>query len=154
MIQDYNIKTIHGDDICWEDYTGKKVMLVNVASECGLTPQYTELQFLHEKYGSDNFAVIGVPCNDFGGQEPGNESEIQLFCTQVYNANFLLTEKIHTIGEFQHPLYTYLTNQSGESVSWNFQKFLINSQGEVVKSISPKTSPTDSEIIQWIESND
>lgn len=147
---DFTIARLNGEAFDLSQFSGKKVLLVNVASECGLTPQYTELEHLSEEYADKNIAIVGVPCNDFGGQEPGSAEEIQTFCSRTYGVTFPLTEKVHTVGEQMHPLYKWLTETTGEQVTWNFQKFLIDENGNVVKSIAPPVLPTDPEIVNWL----
>lgn len=130
--------------------------MVNVASKCGLTPQYEKLQALYEKYGGDKFTIIGFPANNFLKQEPGTNEEIQEFCKLNYGVTFQMMEKISVKGKDIAPVYKWLTKKSengkeDESVSWNFQKFMIDEEGNWVGSVSPRTSPTDEKIISWIE---
>lgn len=153
-LYDFEIRSLEGAPFDLKQFSGKKVLMVNVASECGLTPQYTELEYLHREYAGKNIAVIGVPCNDFGGQEPGTPEEIAAFCSTTYDVTFPLTEKIHVTGENQHPIYTWLTTQANAEVTWNFQKFLLDEQGRVVKSVPPATLPTDPEITDWLNNGD
>ncbi len=150
-LYDFQINKLNGTPFDLSKLKGKRVLLVNVASECGLTPQYTELEYINKEYSKHNFAVIGVPCNDFGAQEPGTPEEIESFCSTAYSVSFPLTEKIHTVGEHIHPIYQWLTKATGNEVTWNFQKFLIDENGHVVKSIAPQTVPTDAEILNWIQ---
>jgi glutathione peroxidase len=136
---------------------GKVALVVNVASRCGLTPQYTTLEELQQKYGARGFTVIGVPCNQFGGQEPGSAEEIQTFCSTTYGVTFPMTEKIDVNGPARHPLYQVLTetaDENGEAgdVQWNFEKFLVSSGGEVVARFRPMTTPDDPKVIAAIES--
>ena len=136
---------------------GRTALIVNVASQCGLTPQYTALEALHEKYADRGFTVIGVPCNQFGGQEPGTAGEIAEFCSSSYGVTFPLTEKIDVNGPSRHPIYAELTQVpkfSGEAgdVGWNFEKFLLASDGTPVARFSPKLSPDDPRIIEAVES--
>lgn len=152
-IFDFNVQTIKGSDFDWDSVRGKKIMIVNVASACGLTPQYAQLQELYETYKNDNFTVIGFPSNDFAGQEPGTNDEIATFCETNYGVNFPMMAKITVVGEDMHPLYRYLTEESHEDVTWNFQKYLINEHGEVVEMIPPRELPISPEIIQWIKIN-
>jgi glutathione peroxidase len=149
-LYDFSINQLNGQPLDLSIFRGKKVVVVNVASECGLTPQYTELEFLYNEYKDKGVVFIGVPCNDFGGQEPGSAEEIRQFCSVNYGVTFPLTEKIHTTGEAKHPLYQWLTSETGEEVTWNFQKFLIDTKGNVVKSVSPATTPTDPQITNWL----
>jgi glutathione peroxidase len=136
---------------------GKVALVVNVASRCGLTPQYTALEELQQKYGARGFTVIGVPCNQFGGQEPGSAEEIQTFCSTTYGVTFPMTEKIDVNGPARHPLYQVLTetaDENGEAgdVQWNFEKFLVSADGEVVARFRPMTTPDDPKVIAAIES--
>ncbi len=135
---------------------GKVTLLVNVASKCGLTPQYETLEKLQQQYASRGFTVIGVPCNQFLGQEPGTAEEIQSFCSTTYGVSFPLTEKIDVNGENQHPLYTALTPVADAEgvngdIRWNFEKFLIGRDGSVVARFHPKTAPDAPEVISAIE---
>jgi glutathione peroxidase len=135
---------------------GKAVLVVNVASKCGLTPQYNGLERLQQRYGEHGFTVLGVPCNQFAGQEPGDAEEIQTFCSVTYGATFPLTEKLEVNGRRQHPLYGWLTSttdqqgQAGE-VQWNFEKFLVSPAGEVVARFRPQVEPEDERVIRAIE---
>ena len=153
-IQHIKLNTIEGKPATLGDYKGKVVLLVNVASQCGLTPQYKALQQLQEKYSAKGFTVIGVPCNDFGSQEPGTSKEIVEFCTENYNVTFPLMEKIHVKGAEQHPLYERLTGKGAEfpgDIKWNFGKFLIGKDGKVLKRFEPQTKPDSDEVIKAIE---
>ncbi len=152
---DFEVTTIDGQPFKLASLKGKKVMVVNVASKCGLTPQYEQLQKVHELYGSNNFAIIGFPANNFLSQEPGSNDEIKTFCEQNYGVTFLMMSKISVKGNDMHPLYKWLTtgslNNYGDSkVKWNFQKYLINENGDIEKVIPPKTKPDAPEIIDWI----
>ncbi len=154
-IHDFVVNDIKGDTFDLSSLKGKKVMIVNTASKCGLTPQYKELQALYEKYKDQNFVIIGFPANDFMKQEPGTNEDISSFCEKNYGVTFPMMEKISVKGEEIHPLYTYLTtkSQNGHSdndVAWNFQKYLIDENGILNKVIHPKTGPADQEIITWI----
>ncbi|WP_372472884.1 glutathione peroxidase [Capnocytophaga sp. ARDL2] len=155
-IHKFSVKTIEGKEINLSDLKGKKLMIVNTASKCGLTPQFEELEKLYQLYKDKNFVVIGFPSNDFMEQDPGSNEEIVEFCQINYGVSFPMMEKIVVKGENQAPLYQFLTDKSqnlinGDEIVWNFQKFLINENGRVVKTIHPKTSPLDKEIIEWIE---
>jgi glutathione peroxidase len=150
-LYDFSLNYLNGKPIDWNDFKGKKVLLVNVASQCGLTPQYTQLQELNETFGGDHFAIIGVPCNDFAGQEPGTAEEIATFCSVNYGVSFPLSEKVHTVGEEIHPIYEWLKEQTGTEVSWNFQKYLIDQEGKIAGYFSPQTEPAESHIIDWIK---
>jgi glutathione peroxidase len=152
----YTVKTIDGNDFALSQLKGKKVLVVNVASKCGLTPQYEQLQALYEQYKDRGFTIIGFPANNFGAQEPGTNEEIKEFCTATYGVTFPVMAKISVKGDDIAPLYQWLTTKAGNGreeaeVQWNFQKFLIGENGEWVKSIAPRTSPNDEEIIAWIE---
>jgi glutathione peroxidase len=137
-------------------FDGKAVLVVNVASRCGLTPQYEGLERLQERYGEAGFTVLGVPCNQFAGQEPGTPEEIQQFCSTTYGTSFPLTEKLEVNGRRQHPLYEELTavpdpdGRAGE-VEWNFEKFLVSPAGEIVARFRPPTEPEDPRITEAIE---
>lgn len=152
---DYQVKTIEGEKFDLSSLKGKKVMVVNTASKCGLTPQYEQLQELHEKYGSDKFVIIGFPANNFMKQEPGNNDEIKSFCQKNYGVTFQMMSKISVKGDDIHPLYKWLTtkelnNYDDSKVGWNFQKYLINEEGRIEHIISPRTKPNDEEIVSWI----
>lgn len=151
MLYQYQLDYLDGSPIDWNDFKGKKVLLVNVASECGLTPQYTQLQELMTEFGGETFTVLGVPCNDFAGQEPGSAEEIATFCSTNYGVTFPLTAKIHTAGEEKHPLYKWLSEESGTEVTWNFQKFLIDENGAYKGYFSPQSNPLEVELIDWIK---
>ena len=153
-IQDVPLKDINGKATSLKQYDGKVVLLVNVASKCGLTPQYEALEALQKKYAGKGFTVIGVPCNDFGAQEPGSNKEIQEFCSATYGVTFPLMDKAHVKGPEQHPLYSRLTGEGAEfpgEIEWNFGKFLISRDGKVVKRFSPRTTPDAPEVIEAIE---
>lgn len=143
-----------GSSSTLKDYQGKVVLIVNVASKCGLTKQYAALQGLYDKYQSQGFEIIAFPCNDFGGQEPGTNEEIQAFCTEKFNVTFPLMDKIHVKGENQHPLYQALTGPEAKfpgSVKWNFGKSLVSKEGEVIARFEPRTTPDDPAITKAIE---
>ena len=155
-IQDISLTTIDGQPSSLADYQGKVLLLVNVASKCGLTPQYTGLERLHEEYADRGFTVIGVPCNQFGGQEPGTEEQIEQFCRSTYGVEFPMFAKIDVNGEDAHPLYRRLTrfaDADGEAgdVAWNFEKFVVDDSGEIVGRFRPRTEPDDDAIIDLIE---
>jgi glutathione peroxidase len=135
---------------------GRPALLVNVASRCGLTPQYTGLEQLHEKYAGRGFAVVGVPCNQFGGQEPGSPAEIAEFCSAGYGVTFPMTEKVEVNGEGRHPVYAELTAAPDEQgrtgdVQWNFEKFLVDGSGAVVARFSPRVEPEDARLVAAVE---
>jgi glutathione peroxidase len=152
------IKTLDGGQTTLQQLRdGKVALVVNVASRCGLTPQYTALEELQLKYGSREFTVIGVPCNQFGDQEPGSAEEIQTFCSTTYGVSFPMTEKIEVNGPGRHPLYQVLTetpDETGEAgdVQWNFEKFLLDPRGMVVGRFRPRTEPQAPELVAAIES--
>ena len=153
-IYDIHLISIGGEEVDLGDFRGKKMLFVNVASECGYTPQYAELQELHEKY-RDRLVVIGLPCNQFGGQEPGSNEEIRTFCMENYGVTFLITEKIKVKGEGQHPLYAWLTNEKingvdGTSVKWNFQKYLVDENGRFIDVFYSMTSPLSEDITMYL----
>ncbi len=155
---DFTVKTIKGKEVdLAKQYGGKVLLVVNVASKCGLTPQYEELESLHEKYGEKGLAVLGFPCNQFGKQEPGTEAEIEEFCKATYNVKFDLFKKIEVNGEEADPLYKHLKSVDAKPVgdkgeiSWNFEKFLIGRDGKVVARFGPRTSPDDAEVVKAIE---
>jgi glutathione peroxidase len=150
-LYDFSLNYLDGKPIDWSAFKGKKLLLVNVASQCGLTPQYTQLQELNETFGGSDFAILGVPCNDFAGQEPGTAEEIATFCSTNYGVSFPLSEKVHTVGEEIHPIYEWLKEQTGTEVSWNFQKYLIDGEGHIAGYFSPQTEPADSHILDWIK---
>ncbi len=153
---DFTMKSIDGKDIPLSKYKGKVVMIVNVASKCGLTPQYEQLEALHEKYSGKGLAILGFPANNFKSQEPGTNEEIKTFCSAKYNVKFDLFAKISVLGEDKAPLYQYLTSTErndtyGGEIQWNFTKFLLNRKGEVMARFEPKTKPDDPEVIKAIE---
>jgi glutathione peroxidase len=150
-LYDFSLNSLDGKSINWNEFKGKKILLVNVASQCGLTPQYAQLQELQEEFGGENFTVLGVPCNDFAGQEPGTAEEIAEFCSANYGVSFPLSEKVHTVGTEIHPIYEWLKEQTGEEVSWNFQKYLIDQEGKIAGYFSPQTEPADAHILDWIK---
>ncbi len=152
-VSDIAVKTIDGNDKKLAEYAGKVLLIVNVASYCGYTRQYSGLEALNQKYGDRGLQVLGFPCNDFGAQEPGTNEEIVQFCETKYGVTFDLFDKVHAKGASQHPLYQTLTSSvtpTGD-VAWNFEKFLINKQGEVVARFKSGVTPNDPELIQAIE---
>jgi glutathione peroxidase len=154
---DFTMKTISGEDLDLSAYKGKKVLVVNTASKCGLTPQYEELEALYKEYGGDRFTIIGFPANNFMSQEPGTDEEIKEFCEVNYGVTFQMMSKISVKGKDMHPLYHWLTEKElngleDSKVSWNFQKYMIDEEGRLVGHLSPKTSPKSDEIINWIKS--
>ena len=153
----YNIKikSLQGNPINFSDFKNKYILFVNVASKCCFTPQYEDLEKLYKEH-KEQIIVIGVPCNQFGKQEPGNASEIEEFCEINYGVSFLMTEKIDVKGEYQHPLYAWLTTKSlngnkSSSVKWNFQKYLVDKNGELIDYYFSITNPKSSEIINHLK---
>lgn len=152
---DFKVKTLGGTEFDFATLKGKKVMVVNTASKCGLTGQYEQLQDLYEEYGGEDFVIIGFPANNFMNQEPGTAEEIQEFCQLNYGVTFPMMDKISVKGDDQHPLYQWLTQKKlngvmDSKVQWNFQKYLIDEEGNLVKVIAPKTLPTDEEVTGWL----
>jgi len=145
-VMDFSAVLANGEPKNLNDYQGKVLLIVNTASKCGFTPQYTGLESLHQTYGERGFSVLAFPCNQFGGQEPGSEEEIQSFCDLNYQTSFPLFSKIEVNGAASHPLYAHLKEQApgvlgSKRIKWNFTKFLVNQQGEVVKRYAPSTKP-------------
>ena len=156
-LHDFQCKTIDGANFDFSSLKGKKVMLVNTASECGYTPQYKDLQALYDQYKDKNFVIIGFPCNDFGGQEPGSLTEIKSFCSKNYGVTFPMMEKISVKGEKCNDIYKWLCSKTengveDSKVNWNFNKYLINEKGEYVKHLGSSVNPLDKEVTQWITS--
>ena len=152
-VSDIAVKTIDGKEKKLSDYAGKVLLIVNVASRCGFTSQYSGLEELNKKYGSQGLEVLGFPCNDFGAQEPGTNEQIAQFCETNYGVTFDMFDKVHAKGGEQHPLYETLTSAvepTGE-VQWNFEKFLVNKQGEVVARFGSRVTPNSSELTEAIE---
>jgi len=155
-ISQISINSLSGEPSSLGDYAGKALLLVNVASKCGLTPQYEQLEEIQQRFGAQGFSVLGFPCNQFMGQEPGSPEEIQSFCSTTYGVTFPLFEKIDVNGDERHPLYEELTKTAdaeGEAgdITWNFEKFLVSPEGEVLARFRPQTSPDAPEIIAAIE---
>jgi glutathione peroxidase len=153
---DFKVKDIEGKDFDLSSLKGKKVLVVNTASKCGLTPQYKQLQSVFEMYGGEKFAIIGFPANNFMKQEPGTEEEIAEFCEKNYGVTFQMMSKISVKGDDIHPLYKWLTskNENGvmdSEVAWNFQKYLIDEKGNLVDMVAPKVKPDDDKILGWIK---
>ena len=154
-IYQFEVEDITGKAFPLSNLQGKKVMIVNTASKCGLTPQYKELEALYQQYKDKDFVIIGFPANNFLKQEPGTNEEIATFCQVNYGVNFPMMSKISVKGKDMHPLYQFLTQKSkngvmDSKVSWNFQKYLIGKDGHLEKVIDPKTLPNDPEVIEWI----
>jgi glutathione peroxidase len=155
-LHNFTATAIDGTEYPLAQFAGKKVMVVNVASKCGLTPQYKSLQALYEKYKDRGLVIVGFPANNFLAQEPGTNEEIRAFCEENYGVTFPMMAKISVKGDDIHPLYAWLTKKGENGVAdaevmWNFQKFLIDAQGNFVRSIDPRTSPDDEEILRWLE---
>jgi len=153
----FTVKSITGKDVNLADYKGKVLLVVNVASECGLTPQYEQLEALYAKYADKGFVVLGFPCNQFGKQEPGSDAEIADFCTTNYKVKFPMFSKIDVNGENAAPFYKHLTSldvkpKGQGQVAWNFEKFVIGKNGEVVARFTPMTSPDAIDVVSTIES--
>lgn len=155
-VLDFTMKSIDGEDVSLRSFKGKVIMIVNVASKCGLTPQYEGLQKLHKTYGEKGLVILGFPANNFGKQEPGSDKEIRTFCTVNYGVEFPMFSKISVKGDDMHALYGFLTGDktnskfSGE-IKWNFTKFLIGRDGNVINRFEPKTKPESDEVILAIE---
>lgn len=152
---DFTVVDIDGDEFDLGLLKGKKVLVVNTASKCGLTPQYRDLEKLYKKYGDEKFVIIGFPCNDFAQQEPGTNEEIASFCQSTYNVSFPMMSKISVKGSNMHPLYRWLTTASengleDSKVAWNFHKYLINEDGSLAGNIPPRKKPGCSEITSWL----
>lgn len=153
-VHEIALKDIDGKEGVLAACKGKVALIVNVASECGYTPQYAGLQTLFDQYKDKGFTVLGVPCNDFGGQEPGSAAEIKTFCTSQYSVTFPMTEKIAILGETKHPLFTFLTGDKSPApgdVQWNFTKFLIGKDGTILKRFESDTEPSATELTTAIE---
>ena len=155
-LYDIGLKTIDGADTTLAEHKGKALLLVNVASRCGLTPQYTALVEMHERYAERGFSVLGFPCNQFLGQEPGTSEEIKEFCSTTYGISFPLYEKIEVKEDGQHPLYAELTQTADDAgvagdVQWNFEKFLVSPEGDVVRRFRPVVKPDDPNLVAAVE---
>lgn len=154
-VYDFTLNSIDGEPVSLKKYEGKVLLIVNVASQCGLTHQYEELQALYEAHKDEGFEILGMPANNFLGQEPGTDAEIKAFCTSKFQVSFPMFSKISVKGKNMHPLYHYLTKKAENGVvdapiKWNFQKFLINKQGKVVRAFAPRTSVTENSVKQAI----
>ncbi|SJM73092.1 glutathione peroxidase [Psychrobacter piechaudii] len=155
-IYDFNAKDLNGNEVDFAQFKDKVLLIVNTASKCGFTPQFEGLEELHQSYKEQGLVVIGFPCNQFGSQDPGSNEEIGAFCQQNYGVSFLMMEKVDVNGDNEHPLYTWLKKQEGgfltDGIKWNFTKFLINRQGEVVDRYAPTTKPKaiESEIVKLL----
>ncbi len=156
-IHQFKVEDLSGKTFDFNTLKGKKILVVNTASKCGLTPQYKELEALYKKYKDQNFVIVGFPANNFGQQEPGTNAEISTFCEMNYGVTFPMMSKISVKGGDMHPLYQFLTQKSknglhDSAVEWNFQKYLLNEKGELEQVISPQTLPSDASISKWIQS--
>jgi glutathione peroxidase len=157
-VRDFPVNTLSGEPSSLGELDGQTLLVVNVASKCGLTPQYTGLEALHERYAERGFSVVGFPCNQFGGQEPGSAEEIAEFCSTTYGVSFPMFEKIEVNGPGRHPIYTELTatadaeGQAGD-IQWNFEKFLVGPDGTVLARFRPMTAPDAPELVEAIEAN-
>ena len=154
-IYQFKVKDLYGKEFDFASLKGKKILVVNTASECGLTPQYKDLEAIYEKYKDLNFVIVGFPANNFGKQEPGSNEQIAKFCEMNYGVTFPMMSKISVKGSDMDKVYEFLTQKSknglqDSEVEWNFQKYLINEQGELVKVLSPRVLPTDASIVGWI----
>ena len=155
-IYDFTVEDIEGNEFSFEQFKGKKIMVVNVASKCGLTPQYEQLEEVYEKYGGDDFVIVAFPANNFMKQEPGTNEEIKEFCSVEYGVTFPMMSKISVKGKDMAPIYQWLTDeekngQSSSKVKWNFQKYLIGTDGTLEYVMNPQIKPDDEKIIAWIE---
>jgi glutathione peroxidase len=154
-IYDFTLPSIEGKPMPLADYKGKVILVVNVASRCGFTPQYTALESIYEKYKDQGFVILGFPANNFGGQEPGTNAEIKTFCSAKYNVTFPLYGKVSVKGDDQTPLYKYLTTSANSAltgdIKWNFTKFLVDRKGNVVQRFEPQTTPDSPEVVAAIE---
>lgn len=151
-IDGIKVKDITGNTVNLSDYKGKVLLIVNVASQCGYTPQYDGLEKIYKKYNKKGFEILGFPCNDFGEQEPGNNEEIQMFCKKNYGVTFKLFDKVKILGDDKHPLYKKLTNFSKKDINWNFEKFLISRKGKIIKAFKSAVRPESKILIESIES--
>jgi glutathione peroxidase len=151
VVHDFTMADIAGQEVSLSKYKGKTLLIVNVASKCGLTPQYSDLQALYDEYKGQDFEILAFPANNFMGQEPDNEAEIKQFCTQKYAVTFPMFSKISVKGKDMHPLYAFLTQKEQNGVidapvSWNFQKFLIDKDGKIITSFAPRQKVTDADV--------
>ncbi|WP_430613249.1 glutathione peroxidase [Flavobacterium sp. JP2137] len=155
-IYDFKVKDIEGKDFDFASLKGKKIMIVNTASECGLTPQYEQLQSIYQEFKDKDFIIIGFPANNFGAQEPGSNKEISAFCTKNYGVTFPMMEKISVKGDDMAPIYQFLTKKElnglqDSQVEWNFQKYLIDRSGKLVRVVGPRILPNDPDVKNWIK---
>lgn len=157
-VYQYKVEDLSGNTFDFASLKGKKIMIVNTASKCGLTPQYKDLEAIYKEYKDKGFVIVGFPANNFASQEPGTNEEIGAFCQQNYGVTFPMMDKVSVKGNDMCEIYKFLTQRSknglqDSEVEWNFQKYLINEKGELAKVIKPKTLPTDPEVINWIKDN-
>lgn len=155
-IYQFKVKDLEGNEFDFATLKGKKILVVNTASKCGLTPQYKDLEAIYQKYKSDNFVVVGFPANNFASQEPGTNAEIGEFCQRNYGVSFPMMSKVSVKGSDMDAVYQFLTQKSknglqDSEVEWNFQKYLINENGQLEKVIAPQVNPTDASIVDWIK---
>ncbi len=150
-LSNFKFNAIDGKPFDVAKLSGKKVLVVNTASACGLTPQFEQLEEIHQNFKDKGLVILGFPSNDFAAQDPGSNDEIASFCLKNYGVTFPMMEKIVVKGEGQHPLFQWLTSNTGEEVKWNFHKYLIDENGEFVKDLSPQTLPNDEQILNWLE---
>jgi glutathione peroxidase len=154
-IYQFKVTDLYGKEFDFSTLKGKKLLIVNTASECGLTPQYKDLEAIYRKYKDKNFVIVGFPANNFGSQEPGSNEQIAKFCQMNYGVTFPMMSKISVKEKDIHEVYKFLTQKDknglqDSQVEWNFQKYLINEEGELIKVLSPRVLPTDTEIVDWI----
>ncbi len=157
-LQDIPLTTLQGEPASLADYAGQTLLVVNVASKCGLTPQYAQLEEMHERYANRGFAVLGFPCNQFGGQEPGTNDEIETFCSTTYGVTFPMFDKVEVNGDGRHALYTELTQVAdGDGytgdIRWNFEKFVVAPDGRPVARFGPMVTPDAPEVVAVVEAN-
>lgn len=155
-IYQFKVTDLEGNEFDFSQLKGKKIMVVNTASKCGLTPQYKDLEAIYKKYQDKNFVIVGFPANNFGSQEPGTNQEISTFCQRNYGVTFPMMAKVSVVGNDMCEVYQFLTQKSrngleDSEVAWNFQKYLINENGQLEKVLSPRVLPTDQSVIDWIE---
>ncbi len=152
-VHDFTVKSIDGKDVKMSDYKGKVLLIVNVASKCGATPQYEQLQALQAKYESKGLVVVGFPCNQFGGQEPGTAAEIKDFCKSTYDVSFPLMSKIDVNGSDQAPIYAFLKEHAADTgnIGWNFEKFIVGKDGNVAARFKTRTKPDAAEVVKVLE---
>jgi glutathione peroxidase len=148
---DFSAKTITGQDKKLTEYEGKVLLIVNVASQCGLTPQYKGLEALHRRYAERGLRVLGFPANEFGAQEPGTEAQIKTFCETSYGVTFDMFSKVKVKGDGKHPLFAWLTEETGGEIKWNFGKFLVGKDGAILARFEPNQEPESPEVVQAIE---